>query len=112
VSNYLLVHHFPENFQGSPETAAAARAWFASLGSNLTGSGNPSFETRQLGNCATGSARMAAYTLISTDNLDQAVALAEAWPLLTRGGGVEVRELPSPNVGSSSLMPRNTSSNG
>jgi hypothetical protein len=35
-----------------------------------------------------------AYTLISTDDLEAAMAVAKAWPLLARGGGVEVRELP------------------
>jgi len=35
-----------------------------------------------------------AYTLISTDDLETAMAFAEAWPLLGRGGGVEVQEIP------------------
>ena len=56
------------------------------------GRGNPTFETRRLGNCGTDVEQLA-YTLISTDELAAAVALAEAWPLLARGGGIEVREL-------------------
>jgi hypothetical protein len=112
MSSYLLVHHFPDNFQGSAETAAAARAWFASLGSNLIGGGNPSFETRVIGNCATTSERKVAYTLIATESLEKAVALAEAWPLLTRGGGVEVRELPSPLPSDGQVTPRNIGSSG
>jgi hypothetical protein len=92
MPTFFLTHQFPKNFQTSPETAAAATAWFARLGANLVGRGNPAFATRQLGNCGTDPEQLA-YTLISTDKLEAAVALAEAWPLLARGGGIEVREL-------------------
>ena len=90
---FFLTHYFPRNFQGSPETAAAATAWFARLGDNLTARGNPQAETRSMGNCSNEPDRMLAYTLITADDLQAATALAEAWPLLARGGGVEVREL-------------------
>jgi len=92
MPTFFLTHHFPKPFQTSPETAAAATAWFERLGANLVGRGNPAFETCRLGNCGTDLEQLA-YTLISTDKLEEAVALAEAWPLLARGGGVEVREL-------------------
>jgi hypothetical protein len=91
MPTFLLTHHFPTNFQGSSETAAAATAWFERLGANFAGTRNLAVETRLLGNCETDQERLA-YTLISADDLDAAVALAEAWPLLARGGGVEVRE--------------------
>jgi hypothetical protein len=89
---YLLTHHFPECFQSSPETAAAARAWFERLGTNRVGGGNPAFETRRLGSREM-SSDMLAHTLISTDNLEAVITLAETWPLLARGGGGEIREL-------------------
>jgi hypothetical protein len=92
MPTFFLTHHFPNNFQTSPETAGAATAWFERLGANLVGRGNPAFETRRLGDCGTDVEQLA-YTLISTDKLEAAVALAEAWPLLARGGGIEVREL-------------------
>jgi hypothetical protein len=63
----------------------------------MPGPGNPAFDSAaalQLGNCATAAERRFAYTLISTDDLEAAMAVAKAWPLLARGGGVEVRELP------------------
>jgi hypothetical protein len=92
MPTFFLTHHFPKNFQTSPETAAAATAWFERLGANLVGRGNPTFETRRLGNCGTDVEQLA-YTLISADELEAAVALAEGWPLLARGGGIELREL-------------------
>jgi hypothetical protein len=93
VSSYLLIHHFPDDFKGSPETAAAARSWFESLGTTLAGRGNPNLEIQCLGSCPPMLERQVAYTLISVETLGAAVAMAEAWPLLKRGGGVEVREL-------------------
>jgi hypothetical protein len=98
MPTYVLTHHFPKDFQGSPETAAAATAWFERLGANLVGRSDPRFENRRFGNCGT-DPEPRAYTLISTDTLEAAIALAEAWPLLARGGGLEVRELkPVPTI--------------
>jgi hypothetical protein len=91
---YLLTHHFPQGFQGSPETAAAANAWFERLGANLVSRTDRRFETRRLGNCGI-APELRAYELLSTDTLEEAIALAEAWPLLPRGGGIEVQELTS-----------------
>jgi hypothetical protein len=94
MPTYLLTHHFPKDFQGSPETAAAAAAWFERLGTNLVGRSDRRLETRRLGNCGT-DAGPRAYEFLSTDTLEEATALAEAWPLLSRSGGVEVLELTS-----------------
>jgi hypothetical protein len=94
MPTYLLTHRFPKNFQGSPETAAMATAWFERLGTNLLVRSDLRLESRQLGTCGA-DPEPRAYTLVSTDTLEAAIALAEAWPLLTRGGGVEVRELTS-----------------
>jgi hypothetical protein len=94
MPTYLLTHHFPKGFQGSPETAAAAHAWFERLGPNLVSRTDRQFETRQIGNCGT-APELSAYKLLSTDTFEEAIALAEAWPLLARGGGIEVQELTS-----------------
>ena len=95
MPTYLLTHLFPANFQGSPETAAAAAAWFASLGRTTPGLGNTEIpEPHRLGNCATASGRRMAYTLISAADLEAAMGFAKAWPLLARGGGIELREVP------------------
>jgi hypothetical protein len=94
VPTFLLTHHFPNDFQGSPETASAAAAWLARLGATMPGSGSTApEEPRRLGDCGTRGERRLAYTLISTDGLETAMALATAWPLLARGGGVEVQQI-------------------
>jgi len=95
MPTFLLTHHFPKGFQSSPETAAAATAWFASLGATIPGQGNPRLEELpRLRDCGADPGRQFAYTLISTDDLEVAMAVAQGWPLLTRGGSVEVRQLP------------------
>jgi hypothetical protein len=93
MPTFVLTHHFPRGFQGSPETAAAATAWFDRIGTSLVGRGNPSIEPLRLGNCPSPQERMVAYTVLATDDPKAAVELAQAWPLLARGGGIEVREL-------------------
>src|SRR5713226_9665022 len=51
---------FQKDFQGSPETASAATAWFASMGVNLVGrGGNPTVQPQRLGNCGSGQAHLA-----------------------------------------------------
>jgi hypothetical protein len=92
MPTFLIAHHFPKDFQGSPETAAAAKNWFERLGANVVSRTNQAVEPRKMGDCG-GDPRRAAYEFISVDSLDAALAWAEAWPLLTRGGGVEVWEL-------------------
>jgi hypothetical protein len=92
MPEFIFTHRFPDNFKGSPETAAAARAWFQQLGDRVVGRSDPAFETRKLGNCEVDS-RPSAYTIVSADNADAAVAMAGLWPLLERGGAVEVRQI-------------------
>ena len=96
MPTFLLTHHFPANFQSSPETRAAATDWFSRLGVTLPGPDDPAVNPAaaiRLGDCEAPAERRLAYTLISTDSQEAAMAIAETWPLLARGGGVEVREL-------------------
>ena len=92
MGSYLFVHHFPKGFQGSPETAAAATAWFRQLEPNLAGRTPPTAEPRQFGDPGAEPVP-SAYEVITADDQEGAIALAKAWPLLTRGGRIEVREL-------------------
>jgi hypothetical protein len=92
MGTYLFVHHFPKGFQGSPETAALATAWFRQLESNLAGRTPPGSGLRQFGDPEAEQVP-AAYEVISADDPQVAMDLAKAWPLLTRGGRIAVREL-------------------
>jgi hypothetical protein len=57
MGSYLFVHHFPKHFQGSPETAAAATAWFRQLEPNLAWRTPPTGEPRQFGDALPVSAK-------------------------------------------------------
>ena len=92
MGSYLFVHHFPQNYRGSPETAAAAAAWFEQLWPNLAGRTLDTSEPYQLGDAGADPVP-SAYEVITADDLEGAMALARAWPLVSRGGRIEVREL-------------------
>jgi hypothetical protein len=89
MGTYLFAHHFPRGFQGSPETAAAAVAWFEQLAPNLAGRTDRSAEPRRLGDSGA-DPEATAFELVTADDLEAAAAQAAAWPLLARGGEIEV----------------------
>ena len=93
MGKYLFVHHVPKNFQGSPETAAAAAAWFEQLSPHLAGRSTPATsEPHEFGD-ANAELVPTAFEVIDAEDLEGAMALAGAWPLVSRGGRIEVREL-------------------
>jgi len=98
MPTYLITNRVPDSFKPGPEAFAAWTAWFEHLGSHLEDRGNPAFTCTALGNCGPGTS-LGGYTLISADNLEAAIALAEVHPLMTRGGGVEIGELTLINEG-------------
>jgi hypothetical protein len=81
------------NASWSPaEAAAAATAWFQQLEPHLAGRTTPTAEPRRLGDPGADPVP-SAYVVITADDLEGAMDLAKAWPLLSRGGRIEVREL-------------------
>jgi hypothetical protein len=92
MSTFLIVHRAPKNYVGSADVMTAWNTFFEDLGSNLVDRGNPVFERSMLGNCATDTV-LSGYTMVSADDLEAAVALANGSPVLQEGGGVEVGEL-------------------
>jgi hypothetical protein len=82
----------PEYSPPSADGIAAWNAWLESMGDNVVDRGNPVVETRTLGYSA-GDSRLGGYTLVSADDLDSAVAMAERCPGLRIGAGIEIGEL-------------------
>ncbi|MEO8969675.1 MAG: YciI family protein [Solirubrobacteraceae bacterium] len=90
---FLFVYRAPTHYQpGSPDTMAKWNAWFEDLGSHVVSVGNPILAGSALGNCATDTA-LGGYSLITAEDIDEAIGLAEGCPFLSIGGGVEVGEL-------------------
>lgn len=98
MPTYVLAHRAPMDYVGSPEAAAAWNARFQRLGDNLQDRGNPVFKQRSVGHCGADTV-LGGYTLLTADNLDAALQLAEACPALKAGGGIEVGELTLLNSG-------------
>jgi len=93
MSKFLFAYRVSQNYTpGSADTMAAWSAWFEQLGANVVDPGKPVFERIALGNSAADTV-LGGYSLITADDLDAAVALAEGCPGLQEGGGVEVGEL-------------------
>src|SRR5215470_11725093 len=92
MATFLFMHHFPNGFRGSPETAAAAVAWFERLAPNLAGRTRLGAEAHQVGDPGADPVPEA-YEVIAADDLEHAMTLAKAWPLVSRGGRIELREL-------------------
>jgi hypothetical protein len=93
MSTFLFSYHFPKTYTaGSPDSVAAWRAWFQSMGANLVDAGKPVVDRRTLGN--TPETLQGGYSLVAAEDIECAVELAEGCPGLTDGIGVEVGELP------------------
>ncbi len=84
---------------GRPDSVSAWAAWFQSMRSQLVDAGQPVRETRQVGDCSV-SQRLAGYTVVTADTLEDALALAQGCPGLQRGFGVEVGALADPSTAS------------
>lgn len=65
---------------------------FEQVWPNLAGRTLPTPQPHQLGDPGADPVP-SAYEVISADDLEAAMLLAKAWPLVSRGGRIEVREL-------------------
>jgi hypothetical protein len=94
MSTFMFTYHFPKTYpQGSPDNVAAWRAWFQSMGANLADAGRPVIERRTLGNTPLETLH-GGYSLVTADDIEAAVKLAEGCPGLRNQIGIEVGELP------------------
>jgi hypothetical protein len=84
-------------YTASPDHLASWEAWFSEIGASVTGPGSPAFASSTLGETGPGTA-LAGFTIVTADDLEAAVALAQGCPVLHQGGGVEVGELTTVNT--------------
>ena len=90
MANYVFTFRVPSDYAPGAETAAEWQAWFGGLGPALVDVGHAVTDYASLGEIGGSSSRMVAYSVVSADDLDSAVALAKDCPVLRVGGGVEV----------------------
>jgi hypothetical protein len=90
MTTFLFSYRMPQGYvPGRTDAAAAWTAWFAELGTSVSDRGNPVFESASLGHCGDDTT-LGGYSLITAEDLQEALALAKGCPVLAEGAGVEV----------------------
>jgi len=90
MATFLFSYRAPKDYtMGRPETMCAWTAWFTDMGASVTDIGRPVSESAALGDLGDGT-RLGGYSIVTADDLEAALALAQGCPILREGGGVEV----------------------
>jgi len=94
MAEFIFVYRSPAgSAPGNPQTVNAWRAWFADMGPALHDMGRPVFSRATIGTASADSTQLGGYSVVTAQNLDEALALAKGCPAVAAGGGVEVGEL-------------------
>ena len=100
MPSFVFSYRVPHDYQpGSPETAAAWRDFFSSLGDGLADTGHAAIQSAVLGDIGADT-RLGGYSIVTADDLDAATQLAKGCPALGMGGGVEIGQLAVPPAAS------------
>jgi hypothetical protein len=90
MKNYVFTYRVPSDYVPGVETGAQWQAWFGAMGSALVDLGHAVADYASLGDVGGTSSRMIGYSVVSTEDMDAALALAKDCPALRVGGGVEI----------------------
>ncbi len=90
MGKYVFSFRVPADYRPDTGTPAEWQAWFGGLGSALVDVGHAVTGYASLGEVGGGGSRMVAYSVVSAEDMDSALALAKECPVLRVGGGVEV----------------------
>jgi hypothetical protein len=98
MAQFLFSYRTPADYAPArPDSLSAWAAWFQGMGDQLVDAGQPVRESRQIGDCGAGQ-RLAGYTVVTADTVEEALTLAQGCPGLQRGFGVEVGALADPSA--------------
>jgi hypothetical protein len=90
MANYVFSFRVPSDYKPHTGTPAEWQAWFGGLGSALVDVGNAVTDYASLGEVGGSGSRMVAYSVVSAEDMNSALALAKDCPVMRVGGGVEV----------------------
>jgi hypothetical protein len=90
MAKYVFSFRVPSDYKPNAGTPAEWQAWFGGLGSALVDVGNAVTDYASLGEVGGSDSRMVAYSVVSAEDMDSALALAKDCPVMRVGGGVEV----------------------
>jgi hypothetical protein len=93
MAEFIFAYRTPADWTpGTPDGIAAWNAWFQGMGSQLRDLGKPVFDRATVGDTGDGMP-LGRYSLVTAENLGEALTLAKGCPIVAVGGGVEVGEL-------------------
>ena len=99
MAKFLLVYRgggMAETEEAQAASMAAWTGWFTSLGAAVVDAGNPTSQGKTVNadGSITGDGRAAAsgYSILSADDLDGALKMAAACPIIGDGGSIDVCE--------------------
>jgi hypothetical protein len=90
MPRYVFSFRVPSDYRPSAGTPGEWQAWFGGLSSALVDVGNAVTDYASLGEVGGSDSRMVAYSVVSAEDMDSAMALAKDCPVMRVGGGVEV----------------------
>ena len=90
MAKYVFSFRVPSDYRPNAGTPAEWQAWFGGLGSALVDVGNAVTDHASLGEVGGSGTQMVAYSVLSAEDMDSALALAKDCPVLRGGGGSEV----------------------
>jgi hypothetical protein len=92
MPKYVFTYRSPfDAIESDPNSVAPWIAWFGEIKDSVVDLGQPVSQARRVGSAT--AETLTGYSVISADDLDAALALAETCPAIDRGFGVEVGEL-------------------
>jgi hypothetical protein len=94
MPEFILSYRSPTGYApGNPDAVASWRAWFAGMGPALRDIGRPVFSRATVGSTSAEGTHLGGYSVVTAQDLDEALALAKGCPIVAVGGGVDVGEL-------------------
>src|ERR1700690_831158 len=90
MSKYVFSFRVPSDYKPNAGTPAEWQAWFGGPGSGGGGIGHAVADYASVGEVGGSGSRMVAYSVVSAEDMDSALALAKDCPVLRVGGGAEV----------------------
>ena len=90
MAKYVFSFRVPSGYAPQAGTAAEWQSWFGGLGAALADVGNAVTDYASLGDVGGRDSRMVAYSVVSAEDMDSALAPARDCPVMRVGGGVEV----------------------
>src|SRR5262249_52049485 len=87
MAKYVFSFRVPSDYAPHAGTAAEWQAWFGGLGSALAGVGHAVTDYASLGEGGGSGSPGIAYSGVSAEDMDSALALAKDCPVMPVGGG-------------------------